>query len=140
MKFKNLYKWNSQNNNEINLAKFISKYPDREILEVKRVSLKRKYYTKILSEKIEKEKRNYFINFDIAESKNNETFYVKGSLIYEKKISLSNAKILIKNALPKGYTPINFYEAEESTEELEKKPRLILIRDENTFFNEELNI
>lgn len=135
----NYFIWNRINNNEVNLLNFIAAYPNKKIISYSRILKNHHYYTKIISKEIY---INYYINFEIAESLNRNYYYVRGSLIYRNKIKIETAKILIKNILPKGYTPINFYDAEEKVElkDLERKPRLILIRDENMFFNQILNL
>lgn len=68
----------------------------------------------------------------MQESLNSGTFYVVGSLSSPQKIPLAEAKVLIQNALPKDYTAVDFYEAEEEKETNRK--RLSLIRDDENFF------
>lgn len=81
----------------------------------------------------------YFVNFRIAEAGFDKTTKtgVYGSLISPDYISIEDAKILIKNALPKGFTPIEFYEAKD--EGTQEHIELIMYRNNMDFFSEVLN-
>lgn len=55
----NINKWTQTATNFYNLASFIEKYPDREVISFKRVIKNHKYYTKIIS-KLKDIREEYF--------------------------------------------------------------------------------
>ncbi len=105
--------------------------------KVKSGEIKRKITKK--KPKIIKEKIIYFVNFRIKEIgyNINSGTGVYGSLISPYYIPVEQAKTLIKNALPAGFTPTGFYEAQDKGEQ--KNIEIIMYRDENDFFNEILD-
>jgi hypothetical protein len=105
---------------------------------LKRYWREKKSRERIIEEQF-KEEIIYFINFNFAENRNgNEQSGIFGSLSSPNKISLHDAKIIIKNALPFGYTPFNFYEAQEKGSQSETK--LIIYRDGDEIHEENLNV
>lgn len=113
------------------------------------LSYKLKEYWKIKKEKEFKEEikekikifqsKTYFINFNFEENiRGNDGSGLFGSLVSEKEIDIEDGKILIKNALPMGYTPTNFYTAEEN--EKHKGTQLIIFRDGNEIHEEEIYV
>jgi len=94
----------------------------------------------IIEEQIKLPEIIYFINFRIAEAgyDSNSGTGVYGSLISPNYIPIEDAKILIKNALPLGYTPTGFYEAQD--EGVQEKTELIMYRDDDDFFSEVINV
>jgi len=72
----------------------------------------------------------YFMNFEIKKTKG----YVQGYLSSNKKIPREKMIDLIKDNLPKGYTPRNFMLASEETETNERL--LVLFREEDEIFSQ----
>jgi hypothetical protein len=70
--------------------------------------------------------KNYFVNFEISGTNG----YVKGYIISMEFVSITEARLILKRQLPKGYDPINFQLAEEETNNPEDERLMVILRDD----------